>query len=125
MGPNEVYAERVRTGLLRPDEHQRNVVAQDLQPLYDALLAYTPPPVPDPLVETKHSSRSGFLGKLFGGEAQRAAPVPEIPDDVPSSLYLHGDVGCGKTMLMDMFYESLPQGTKRRRVHFHAVRLFT
>lgn len=43
------------------------------------------------------------------------------PDDVPLGLYLYGDVGTGKTMLMDLFYNTLPPSLKRkRRVHFHA-----
>jgi protein AFG1 len=49
---------------------------------------------------------------------------PEIlvpPETVPKGLYLHGDVGTGKTMLMDLFYQTLPPSVKRkRRVHFHA-----
>jgi cell division protein ZapE len=36
----------------------------------------------------------------------------------PKGLYLWGDVGRGKTFLMDLFYESLPDGRKLR-LHFH------
>lgn len=33
---------------------------------------------------------------------------------------MYGDVGCGKTMLMDLFYDTLPPNiTSRTRVHFH------
>jgi len=35
-----------------------------------------------------------------------------------SGVYLYGGVGRGKTMLMDLFYDSLPQ-LGRRRCHFH------
>jgi protein AFG1 len=37
-------------------------------------------------------------------------------------MYLYGDVGTGKTMLMDLFYDTLPPHLHphRRRVHFHA-----
>jgi protein AFG1 len=39
---------------------------------------------------------------------------------MPQGLYLYGDVGTGKTMLMDLFYHSLPSRIKARRAHFHA-----
>ncbi|HBH25927.1 MAG TPA: cell division protein ZapE [Rhodospirillaceae bacterium] len=38
----------------------------------------------------------------------------------PAGLYLHGQVGRGKTMLMDMFCAALPPAVPWRRVHFHA-----
>lgn len=38
-------------------------------------------------------------------------------------IYLHGGVGTGKTLLLDMFYDCLPQHHKRR-VHFHSFMLY-
>lgn len=33
---------------------------------------------------------------------------------------MYGDVGCGKTMLMDLFFDTLPENiTSRQRIHFH------
>ena len=41
-----------------------------------------------------------------------------IPNDTPKGIYLYGDVGRGKTMLMDLFYQIAPV-KNTRRVHFH------
>jgi cell division protein ZapE len=51
--------------------------------------------------------RTGLAGLLSRGD-------PEAP----KGLYIHGAVGRGKTMLMDLFYETTPFAQKRR-AHFH------
>src|SRR5690606_1238175 len=54
--------------------------------------------------------KTSALGWLFGKR------TPAAP---PKGLYVWGSVGRGKTMLMDLFFESLPV-RRKRRVHFHA-----
>jgi cell division protein ZapE len=57
-----------------------------------------------------HPARAhGALGWLIGA---RAAPPPR-------GLYIYGAVGRGKTMAMDLFFDSVPISLKRR-AHFHA-----
>ena len=90
------YRDRVRRGLLERDPAQEAVVAH-LDTLRDALADY------------RLARKSSPLGWLF--RAGRSA-VP------PRGLYIHGPVGRGKTMLMDLFFEALPT-RRKRRAHFH------
>lgn len=71
-------------------------------------------------IESQSGSK-GFFGSLFGGSKKRsAASGDEGPGDQPKGIYLYGDVGCGKTMLMDMFYTTIPKHLTKKRIHFHA-----
>jgi cell division protein ZapE len=49
----------------------------------------------------------------------RRKPVDEAPGSEINGLYLVGEVGRGKSMLMDMFFET-SDVPRRRRIHFHA-----
>nr|XP_018676932.1 PREDICTED: putative ATPase N2B isoform X5 [Musa acuminata subsp. malaccensis] len=50
--------------------------------------------------------------------------VQPVPPTAPKGLYLYGNVGSGKTMLMDMFYSATKGIVKhRRRFHFHEAML--
>jgi cell division protein ZapE len=90
----EAMAER---GELQPDERQR-----DLADALDALLRA--------LCEQEQASKKSALGWLLSRGSKREAP---------RGLYIHGAVGRGKTLLMDLFFAAAPTPAKRR-VHFHA-----
>jgi cell division protein ZapE len=56
-------------------------------------------------------------------QARRSHPVGWLFDfgssePTPTGLYIHGDVGRGKTMLMDLYFEGSPV-VRKRRAHFH------
>jgi cell division protein ZapE len=62
------------------------------------------------LAQHRLARKSSSLGWLFGARERREEPI--------RGLYIFGDVGRGKTMLMDLFFAASPV-VRRRRVHFH------
>jgi cell division protein ZapE len=93
--PLEKYRALLESGQLQPDAAQESA-AMALEALHSQLEHYRPRPQP----------RFGF-----GRSANGARP--------PAGFYIHGDVGRGKSALMDMFYGSVT-GVTKRRVHFNA-----
>lgn len=62
------------------------------------------------------------MTKWFKSKKPVVQSRPQRPANVPKSIYVYGDVGTGKTMVMDLFYDMLPI-KRKRRVHFHAFML--
>jgi len=62
------------------------------------------------LAQHRLSRKSSHLGWLFGKSAEQEGPI--------KGLYIHGEVGRGKTMLMDLFFAASAV-QRKRRVHFH------
>jgi cell division protein ZapE len=94
-----LYRARVAEGALDADPAQRLAV-EKLQLLFIRLRDYNP----------ARPKRVG-LG-LFGWGRER------IEERAVPGLYLYGGVGRGKSMLMDLFFQTAP--VTKRRVHFHA-----
>lgn len=86
------YVALVRTGELESDRAQRAIV-DALDRVQSQLTGYKP------------ERQKGLLSKLFSGPDE---------DEAPRGLYIHGGVGRGKTMLMDLFFEVAPVRAKRR-----------
>ena len=102
--PLGAYQALIGMGAIRENADQARVV-RDLEQLHDALEGYAPAqPV------------NGWLGKISSKLNGNSQPEP------PRGLYIHGGVGRGKSMLMDLFHQTSTV-QKRRRVHFHAFML--
>ncbi|MCP4329513.1 MAG: cell division protein ZapE [Alphaproteobacteria bacterium] len=99
--PIATYRTLVEQGALIGDPAQA-LGAEKLQSLHNALRYYNP-----------DTGAAGWKAR-FGLARRQEAP--------PQGLYIFGPVGRGKSMLMDLFFESAPTDRKRR-VHFNAFML--
>jgi cell division protein ZapE len=88
------YQALVDSGAIEADPAQAEV-ADALAALERRLSTYKP------------VRKQGLLGRLFSDKSEP-----------PRGLYVHGEVGRGKTMLMDLFFQTCPVAHKRR-AHFH------
>ncbi|WP_407177909.1 cell division protein ZapE [Bradyrhizobium sp. STM 3562] len=89
------YQALISSGAIEADAAQAEV-AEAFATLERRLAGYKP------------SRKQGLFGRLFGDKN----------DTPPRGLYVHGEVGRGKTMLMDLFFQASPVAHKRR-AHFH------
>ncbi|CCG80950.1 putative Mitochondrial ATPase [Taphrina deformans PYCC 5710] len=124
LSPLQLYDRRCTQGILRSDEHQRAIINATLTRLHNELRTHKFPDVKPPTLEQhrKSASYSGIFGRFFGTKEE--LPEPQHTGSHLQGLYLYGDVGCGKTMLMDLFYETLPEHIQmKERIHFHAFML--
>ena len=109
-GPLAAYRGLLAAGALHADPVQAMAVAK-LESLANAVASYQPA-----------QGQGGWLGRFgFGNHGGRQ--LVWLADDGmegvgKQGLYLYGDVGKGKSMLMDLFYDSVAVASKRR-VHFH------
>jgi cell division protein ZapE len=88
------YQALVSAGTIEADPAQARA-AEAFAELEERLASYRP------------VRKQGLLGRLFADKSE-----------APRGLYVHGEVGRGKTMLMDMFFQHSAV-THKRRAHFH------
>lgn len=93
----ERYEAMVAAGDVETDPAQLELTSR-----YDRLI--------EEICSKRLSRKSSALGWLFGKRRETAAAI--------KGLYVHGEVGRGKTMLMDMFFQLLPV-ERKRRAHFN------
>lgn len=103
QGPLTAWRARVEAGHITRDPAQEAAVMR-LQSLWRALDGYDPAP---------ERPAGGLLSRLGFGRKRH-----EESSQAPHGLYLVGEVGRGKSMLMDLFFAAA-RVPRKRRTHFH------
>lgn len=108
-GPLIEYERRIAAGELVDGDMCQVGTLQELQRLYDELVASADACRLDRYSSEK-AGRSRWLWSRF---------MPQSTYSPVKGLYLYGGVGTGKTMLMDLFFNELPGNWRKKRIHFH------
>lgn len=134
------YLRSVYHDLVQKEGYQEDTIQlhalEYLERLREALKTAKPPtkilapassePTTDP------SSWSSWFGSGVTNQPQSSSTTTAISkpnNSLPTGCYLHGGVGCGKTMLMNLFYDSINKEefpewyVAKQHVHFHKFML--
>jgi cell division protein ZapE len=94
QGPKAIYQSELDTGVIWHDPLQEQVVLA-----FDRLFTEL----------TRNRPKKWFF---------------QSPDPAPRGIYIYGSVGRGKTHLMDLFFDALPDNVGKRRQHYHEFMLW-
>jgi len=110
---------------------------EKLKVVFDEVVAKHSQPPPEPQTKPlpratapRQQKSAGLFASMFsGGNRDRAKAPPKTKPmtkvvalpmpNAPKGVYLYGGCGCGKTVLLDLFYRSLPEDFTARRLHYH------
>lgn len=96
--PSDLYKSKLSIGQIDADPMQEEAIKSFDRLQYEVVRFHV------------HEKKSSWLNRMAIFKGDRTAP---------KGVYIYGPVGRGKSMLMDVLYESIPPEIKKRRVHFH------
>jgi cell division protein ZapE len=105
-GPLPAYRAMLAAGSLHADPAQSRA-AEVLQDLWRRTRGYDPHP--------EEPEQGGFFARFL---RRKPVAAEEAPAGTPMGLYLVGEVGRGKSMLMDLFFATA-EVPRKQRIHFH------
>lgn len=136
--PFILYQNYIKQGILEKDENQLRVM-KEFQKLYHRLMDYSPPDdinirisllmkklevqQAESVVKGNRVIKLSGLKKFFNPKPlqERSQMIKLLTDEEelvnfnsPQGLLINGEVGCGKSMLMDLFAATLPYDRKMR-----------
>lgn len=127
--PLQEYDTQIKLGKLRDDPFQRSILTS-LSRFHKDLINYYAPELSSPSINSFNKSKTAnWMSRLLN--KLKVFNHSTISDSIasdssglhscktPKGIYLYGDVGCGKTMLMDLFYRTIPPHLTKKRIHFH------
>lgn len=111
----------VKEGQKNHDHHQFEA-ALELDRLYEELQSNDPPSRKPK--QSSQSTSSSMFGSFFGISSPVSKLIPL--NTTITGAYLYGGVGCGKTFLMNLLYNSIDSGAwanDKQKVHYHKFML--
>ncbi|KAI5951233.1 hypothetical protein KGF54_004307 [Candida jiufengensis] len=132
--PYQIYQNYISLGILEKDKSQLRVM-KEFQKLYHRIIDYSPPEelsiklslllrqieIKQTEINLRNTSKSPFKFLVKNPEKSKNSMIKYMTDEEelsnfpsPQGLLINGDVGTGKSLLMDIFASSLPHKSKMR-----------
>jgi predicted ATPase len=127
-----LYSALVKNDEVKPDVYQL-LALRHLERLWEELVRSPPGPLLDGDAAAgddaeAHAASTSSFGSWFYSSIASASPLTKKQYSPIRGVYLHGGVGCGKTFLANLLYDSIQEGISGwkdecQKHHFHRFML--
>ena len=126
------YHKLISNNIIKSSNGQIAILKEYAQ-LYNNLINYIPPQISNDVINTQTTKSwyndnarpfSPFGTPQESSEFAKSNEKYIKKSNSPIGLYVYGSTGCGKTMIMDLFFDNAPvPEARKKRVHFHKFML--